>query len=116
MPFSSLPIEIVQLIADCIEDVYRPSLFNFSLASRACHKASAFLLFRQINVTVYCRATLKSEINRLVEALSRADSAQYVQCITIKGDIRPRPKNEDDSELEWLQSTGLNEILPDLVI
>lgn len=114
MPFSSLPIEIIQQIADCIENAYRPSLFIFSSASKACHKASAFLIFRRINVTVHCRATLKSEMDRLVEALSRAESARYVQCITIKGDIRPRPKSEDEPGLEWLQSTGLNEILPDL--
>jgi hypothetical protein len=114
MPFSSLPIEIVQQIADCIEHAYRPSLFIFSSASKACHKASAFLIFRRINVTVHCRATLKNEIDRLVEALSRAESTRYVQCITIKGDIRPKPKSEDNSELEWLQFIGLGEILPDL--
>jgi hypothetical protein len=114
MPFSSLPIEIVQQIADCIEHAYRPSLFAFSSASKACYKASALLIFRRINVTVHCRATLKDEIDRLVKALSRTESARHIQCITIKGDIRPRPKIEDNSDLGWLQSTGLDEILPDL--
>ena len=114
MPFSSLPIEIIQRIADYIENEYRPSLFTFSLASKACHKASTFLIFRRINITVHPHATLRSEIDRLIEALSRAESARYVQCITINGDIRPRPKSEDESELQWLQSTGFNEILPDL--
>ena len=114
MPFSFLPIDIVQQIADCTEHAYRPSLFTFNSASKACYEASAFLIFRRINVTFHCRATLESEIDRLVEALSRAESARYVQCVTIKWDIRPRPKSEDNSELEWLQSTDLNEILPDL--
>ena len=114
MPFSSLPIEIVQQIADCIEHVHRPSLFTFSSASKACYKASAFLIFRRINVTVHYRASLKNDIDRLVKALSRAGSTRHVQCITIKGDIRPRPKSEDNSDLGWLQSTGLDEIVPDL--
>jgi hypothetical protein len=114
MPFSSLPIEIVQQIAACIEHVHRPSLFNFSSTGKACYKASAFIIFQRINVTVHCRATLGDEIDRLVKALSRAESARYVQCITIKGDIRPMPKGEDDSGLEWSQSTGLDEIVPDL--
>jgi hypothetical protein len=114
MPFSSLPIEVVQQIADCIEHAYRPSLFTFSSVSKACYKASEFLIFRRINVTVHCRATLGDEIDRLVKALSRAESARYVRCITIKGDIRPLPEDEDNSGPGWSQSTGLDEIVPDL--
>jgi len=86
----------------------------FSLTSKTCQKASAFLVFRRIKINVHCRATLKSEIDCLIEALLRTESARYVQCITIKGDIRPNFKGEDNSELEWLQKTGLSEILPDL--
>lgn len=37
-----------------------------------------------------------------------------MQYIALRGDIRPRPKNYDKSELEWLQSTGHDEELPRL--
>lgn len=114
MPFSALPLEIIQQIANYIEIAYRPSLFTFSLSSKACQKASTFLIFRRINVTVHGGANLESEIDHLVKALSRAGSARYVQCITINGDIRPSSKIEDGSEQQWLKSKGLDEILPDM--
>jgi hypothetical protein len=82
---TSLPLEIVQQVADCIETVHRPSLFAFSLTSKACHRAAAFLLFRKISFMVHDCEGLRRDADRLVEALSRTDSAPHVQCISIKG-------------------------------
>ena len=65
MPFLSLPLEILQHIADCVETVHRPSLSTLSLTSKACHRVSAFLIFRQINITVHHREGLRRHVDGL---------------------------------------------------
>ena len=88
----SLPLEIVQQIADCVETVHRPSLFAFSLASKACHRAATFLIFWRISIMIQDREGLQRDAGRLVEALLRTDSARHVQSITIKGALRLNKK------------------------
>ncbi|KAF2123667.1 hypothetical protein P153DRAFT_412508 [Dothidotthia symphoricarpi CBS 119687] len=111
----SLPLEIVQQIADCVEIVHRPSLFAFSLASRACHRAAAFLVFRKLSITIHNREGLRRDADRLVETLFRADSARQVQNITIKGALRLNTKRTDiyNPDECWLRRSGLAEILVD---
>jgi hypothetical protein len=113
--FSSLPLEIVQQIADCVETVHRPSLFAFSLASKACYSAAAFLIFRKISITIHDRDGLRRDADRLVEALARADSARYVQSIIINGALHLSGKKTAmyDPDDCWLRRCGLAEILVD---
>ncbi|CAO2648685.1 Nn.00g079520.m01.CDS01 [Neocucurbitaria sp. VM-36] len=113
--FSALPLELVQQIADCVEKVHRPSLFAFSLASKACHSAAAFLVVKKICITIHGCDKLQRDADRLVEALARADSARYVQSITINGALHLSGKrtamyNTDDC---WFRRCGLAEILVD---
>ncbi|KAF2871258.1 hypothetical protein BDV95DRAFT_573622 [Massariosphaeria phaeospora] len=111
----SLPLEILQQIADCVETVHRPSLFAFSLASKACHSAASLPIFRKISIMVRDPEGLRRDADRLVEALSRADSARHVQSITIKGGLRLNAKKMDmyDPDKCWLKRCGLSEILVD---
>lgn len=113
--FSSLPLEIVQQMADCVETVHRPSLFGFSLASKACHSAAAFLIFRKISITIHDHDGLRRDADRLVEALARTDSARYVQSITINGALHLSGKKTAmyDPNDCWLRRCGLAEILVD---
>jgi hypothetical protein len=111
--FPSLPLEIVQQVAGCIETVHRPSLLAFSLTSKACHRTAAFLLFRKISFMVHDCEGLRRDADGLVEALSRTDSARHVQCISIKGALRLNAKKTDmyDPTTCWLRRCGRGEIL-----
>jgi hypothetical protein len=115
MTFLSLPREILQHIAVCVEAAYRPSLYAFSLTSKACHKASVFLLFRQITITVHDREGLRCDVDRLIEALSRTDSSRHLQRITIKGALKLNAKKTEGygPQTPWLVTTGLDEVLVD---
>ncbi|KAJ4296815.1 hypothetical protein N0V90_006863 [Kalmusia sp. IMI 367209] len=115
MTLSYLPLELLQQIADCVETVHWPSLYAFSLTSKDCHRASAFLIFRQINIKINHPEGLRRNADRLVEALSRTDSACHVQCISIKGALRLSAKktNSGDQDTNWLRRFGLDEILVD---
>ncbi|PSN74958.1 hypothetical protein BS50DRAFT_628208 [Corynespora cassiicola Philippines] len=95
MDLSSLPLELLQQIADCVETVHRPSLYAFSLTSKACHNASMFLIFQHIDITVDHREKLRHDVEGLFEALSRLDSARHVQRISIKGALRLNAKKTD---------------------
>jgi hypothetical protein len=95
MTLPSLPLELQQQIAACVETVHRPSLYAFSLTSKACHRASAFLIFRQINITIHHREGLRRDVDKLFEALSRTDSARHVQRINIQGALRLNAKKSD---------------------
>ncbi|KAF2675750.1 hypothetical protein K458DRAFT_437773 [Lentithecium fluviatile CBS 122367] len=112
MTLPSLPLELLQQIAACVETVHRPSLCAFSLTSKACHRASAFLIFWQINITIHHREGLRRDVDRLVEALSRTDSARHVQRISIRGALRLNAKKMDDDE-EATHQPSLNEIMID---
>ncbi|KAJ8069833.1 hypothetical protein OCU04_000247 [Sclerotinia nivalis] len=115
MAFLSLPLEVLQHIAVCVETAYRPSLYAFSLTSKACQKAAVFLVFRQIIITVHDREGLRRDVDRLIEALSRTDSSRHIRRITIKGALRLNAKKTEGygRQTPWLVTTGLDEVLVD---
>lgn len=92
MPLATLPLELLQHIASYVEAVHQPSLNALSLTSKVCRAASAFLIFRQIDITVRNRERLPEDVETIIETLQRTDAARHVQCIIIKGDIRPYTK------------------------
>ena len=92
MSLATLPLELLQQIATYVGAVHRPSLNALCMTSQACRAASAFLIFRQIDITVHNREKLPEDVETLVETLQRTDAARHVQCISIKGDIRPYTK------------------------
>jgi hypothetical protein len=117
MTLLSLPLEILQQIAGYVETLHRPSLYNFSLTSKTCHRSSAFLVFRQISIAADHRDALRRDVDRLLEDLSRMNSTRHVQRITIKGALRLNDKKIDDGRLtpntNWMRPHGLEEILVD---
>jgi hypothetical protein len=112
---SSLPLEVVQQIVTCVERVHRPSLFAFSLASKVCHSAAAFLIFEKISITVHDRDGIRRDADRLVETLAGADCARHVQSITINGALHLNGKKTAmyDPNDRWHIRCGLAEILVD---
>jgi hypothetical protein len=115
MALLSLPLEILQQIAGCVESAHSSSLYNFSLTSKACHRALTLLIFRQISIIVDNREALQRDVNRLVKALSRNDSAHHVQYFSIKGAMRLKAKktDSDGQETPYWSRHGLDEILVD---
>jgi hypothetical protein len=115
MALLSLPLEILQQIAACVETAHPSSLYTFSLTSKACHRATTFLIFRQINITVDNREALQCDVNRIVKALSRTYSAHHVQYLSIKGAMRLKAKktNSDGQKTPYWMRHGLEEILVD---
>jgi hypothetical protein len=115
MSLISLPLEILQQIADIVDTEHRPSIYTFSLTNKACHRAVVHLVFRQIQITVsHQPETLQKEVASLIEALSRTESARHVQQISIKGDIRfkARKTNEDSPGTDKIEPPGgIQEIL-----
>jgi hypothetical protein len=114
MPLLSLPLEILQHIAVYVGIAHRPSLYAFGMTSKACHKASVFLLFRQISITVHDREGLRRDVDRLIKTISRTDSSHYVQHITIQGALKLNAKKTEEGYsriMPWLVTSGLIEIL-----
>jgi hypothetical protein len=115
MSLISLPLEILQQIADIVDTEHRPSIYTFSLTNKACHRAVVHLVFRQIQITVsHQPETLQKEVASLIEALSRTESARHVQRISIKGHIRVklRKTNEDSPGTDEIEPPdGIQEIL-----
>jgi hypothetical protein len=99
MSLISLPLEILQQIAGIVETKHRPSLSTFSLTNNACHRAAVPLIFRQIQITVSHPEILRKDVDSLIEALSRTESARHVQRISIKGDIRFKAQNTNKNSL-----------------
>ncbi|TEY66789.1 hypothetical protein BOTCAL_0132g00220 [Botryotinia calthae] len=115
MLFLSLPLEVLQHIAGCVETAHRPSLYAFSLTSKACHRAATLLVFQQIVITVHDRERLQCDVDRLIESLSRTDSFRHIQSITIKGALRPKVERQGGygPQPPYLAITGLDEVLVD---
>jgi hypothetical protein len=114
MSLLSLPLEILQHIAVYVAIAYRPSLYAFGMTSKACHKASVSLLFRQISITVHDREGLRHDVDRLLKAISRTDSSRHIQHITIQGALRLDTKKTKEGyglQPPWLDTTDLSEIL-----
>lgn len=111
----ALPLETLQQIAAYVSTAHRPSLYQFSLTSRACHRASTSLIFRNISIVVYNAEILRREVAQLSGIFSCTDSARHVRCITIKGSLQikaPKPVHTN-SWLDWWRGTGLDEVLVD---
>ncbi|KAH8719379.1 hypothetical protein GQ44DRAFT_741901 [Phaeosphaeriaceae sp. PMI808] len=87
--------------------------WSVTLASKACNRAAAFVIFRDISITVRNPDGLQQDVNRLVKTLSRTDSARHVQSITIKGALRLESTKRAiyDPEHGSLKQSGLSEIL-----
>jgi hypothetical protein len=94
---ASLPLELLEQIADRLETAHRPSLFVFSLASKACYNAAAFLIFRNISIMIETPEGLQRDTGRLLETLLRTDAARHVQNITVQGAFRLDTKKTDSS-------------------
>lgn len=119
MPLLSLPLEILQHIAVYVGRAHRPSLYAFGMTSKACHKASVFLLFRQISITVHDREGLRRDVDRLIKAISRTDSSRHIQHITIKGALRLNTKKTEEGysgQAPWADNTSLSEILDEELV
>jgi hypothetical protein len=115
LEITTLPLEIQQQIADCVEAAHRPSLFALSLASKACNRAAAFIVFRDISITVRNSEGLQQDADRLVKTLSNTDSARHVQSITIIAALRFESTKRTiyDHEHGWFKQSGLAEIFPE---
>ncbi|KAM0302192.1 hypothetical protein ACHAO8_011595 [Botrytis cinerea] len=113
MSFLFLPLEVLQHIAVCVGTAHRPSLYAFSLTSKACHRAATILVFQQIIITVHDRKILRCDVDRLIESLSRTDSFRHIQSITIKGALRPNVEKQEGygPQPPYVAITGLDEVL-----
>lgn len=118
MALLSLPLELLQEIATWVETAHRPSLNSFSLTSKACQRATAFLTFQRIVLTINDRTTLRRSVEDLLKTLSHTDSASHVQHLTLKGMLRysDRKTVAINRYTEWWRQSGLNEILEDEVL
>lgn len=115
MAFLSLPLEVLQHIAVFIETAYRPSLYAFSLTSKACYKAAVFLVFRQFVIKVHDREGPQRDVDRFIEALSRTGSSRHIRRTTIKKALRLNAKKTEryGRQTPWLVTPGLGEVLVD---
>lgn len=114
MALATLPLELLQRIASYVEAVHRPSLCALSLTNKACSAASAFLIFRQVDITVRNHGGLPEDVDKIIEILQRTNATRHVQCISIKGDIRPYTKRLTMYGHELYQprwDDGLDEIM-----
>ncbi|KAM0688974.1 hypothetical protein Q7P36_011050 [Cladosporium allicinum] len=100
MTLLSLPLELLQHIAGCLETAHRPSLEAFSLTSTFCHAASVPVIFRRICITVHDREGLQRHVDALREALSRTDSFSCIRQITVKGTLKLRDKRVEGYSIQ----------------
>lgn len=114
-----LPLETLQQIAGHLNSSHRPSLYSFGLASATCYRATHPFLFHHIHLTVSSREALQRNVDALVRALSRNESACHIRHLSIKGSFRlsgqPRIEGYGARNLpnSWFESTGVGEILGD---
>ncbi|XPS93562.1 hypothetical protein M3J09_002907 [Ascochyta lentis] len=118
MALLSLPLELLQQIAIWVETAHRPSLNSFSLTSKACQRATAFLTFQRIVLTINDRKTLRRRVESLLKTLSHTDSASHVQHLTLKGMLQWNDQKTVAINwgTKWWRRSGLNEILEDEVL
>ncbi|PVH93380.1 hypothetical protein DM02DRAFT_541662 [Periconia macrospinosa] len=107
-------MEVLQHIVVCV-GTHRPSLYAFTLTSKACHQAAIFLVFREIIITMYDRDRLQRDVNSLVAALSHTDSFRHIRRITIKGELKRKAERLEGDNVagSWLDTTWFNEVLED---
>lgn len=75
----ALPLEKRQQIAAQVQTVHRPSLCEFSLASKACYAASTFLIYQEIKITVSNQERLQRDVEKFLGALSQLTSIHHVR-------------------------------------
>lgn len=115
MNHPSLPLELLQHIATCIDTAHRPSLYAFGFTCKTFHSVSALFIFRQITITVRSREGLQSATKRILEALLRTDSARHVQRLYLRGALQlsTGKSRRDDQDTNCLTFCGLGEVLVD---
>lgn len=115
MTLHSLPLELLQHIADCLATAHGPSLQAFSLTSTVCHAASLPVIFQRICITVHDREGLQRHVDELREALSRTNSFSCIRKITVKGALRLRDKRIEgySTPPPWSGPYGSRNVLDD---
>lgn len=110
MTLLSLPLELLRQIAIWVEELHRPSL-----TSKACQRATAFLTFQRILLTINDRKTLRRSVEDLLKTLYHTESVSHVRRLTLKGmlDYSDQKTVAINRGTEWWKQTGLNEILED---
>lgn len=111
----SLPLEILQQVAEYVDIGHRPSLQAFSLTSKACHNASVFLIFRKVHIRVRDCEGIQRDVDRLSGVLSRVDSFRHVQRISMTGALLLKGNKREfhDPDKSYYKTSGLDEIFSD---
>ncbi|CAH0049042.1 unnamed protein product [Clonostachys solani] len=112
-----LPLEVLQNIAGYLADSYRPSVYTFSLTSKACHQASTLFILHQINLKICTREALQHDIKSLIKTLSHTNSARHVHSISLQGFLDAKTQKDDlgmtnTDNLGWWTDLRGNEIVP----
>jgi hypothetical protein len=109
----SLPLEVLQQIANYLNYSHRPSLDTFALTSKTCHNATLSLIFDHVRLTISTLMALQRDVNTLAKALSRTDSTSHVRRLSIKGVLTSlgQSSTEEERDQGWHKSRGLNRIL-----
>lgn len=107
--------EILQQIAGHLNDLHRPSLFAFGLASKICHDATIPSIFHDVCFDVGSRGALQRDVDTLIKSVARTESACHVR---IKGHLKlpAKPKTKGyksntSDRYSWFETTGADEIL-----
>lgn len=118
MALLSLPLELLQQITTWVETAHRPSLNSFSLTSKACQRATAFLTFQRITLKIDDPKTMCRDVEDLLKTLSHTGSTSHVHHLTLKGMLQynDRKTAAINQGTEWWRQSGLNEIIEDEVL
>lgn len=92
MTLRSLPLELLQNIANSLETVHRRSLEVLSLTSTACHAASLPAMFQRICITAHSCERLRRHVDAVCEALLRNDLFTCIRQIIVIGALRLKDK------------------------
>lgn len=119
----TLPLEILEQIADHLFDTDRPGIWAFALTSNTCRRATLQCIFQEAYRNVQARKTLQGDIDALRSVLFGADNcARHTHRLVIKGELildepRNRPESSDardrNTTLEGFRQTGIAEVLGD---
>ncbi|KFY66144.1 hypothetical protein V496_02169 [Pseudogymnoascus sp. VKM F-4515 (FW-2607)] len=98
-----------------LNDLHRPSLFAFGLASKICHDATIPSIFHDVRVDVGSRGALQRDVDTLIKTVARTESTCHVR---IKGHLKlpakPKIKGYKSNTLDrysWFETAGVDEIL-----
>src|ERR1700710_943791 len=118
-----LPFDTLEQIAGYLHDTHRPSLYTFSLASKACYRAALGSVFREVHLTVRGHRALQCNVDALVKVLSGVESAHHVRHLSIKGFLLLNIDESGDpgkvartpsaDDMDWFHLSGMAEILGD---